>query len=243
VYSMVFSDLPALRLRDAAHYDFSPSGDQIVLRMPADRSDAKLGAGLVVVSNGGVVLRTLVPARREVGLNNPRWSPDGKYIAYREASWVGADTSFGAIKVIPAEGGPVRIVTTQHYGLTGARGGFFWTPDSRGLTVVARKAIVTMDLAGKVIRTVPFEAYHLTQVTGYSPDGRWLAFHKLPPGTQLTGAGCISFPTAAGARTSGRSTSIHAQVFRRVSRCSSRRTPTSRFATHGCCRVESLPSP
>lgn len=184
VYSMVFADLPALRLRDAAHYDFSPSGDQIVLRMPADRSDAKLGAGLVVVSNGGVVLRTLVPARREVGLNNPRWSPDGQYIAYREASWVGADTSFGAIKIIPAEGGPARTVTTEHYGLTGARGGFFWTPDSRALTVVARKAIVTMDLAGKVIRTVPFEAYHLTQVTGYSPDGRWLAFHKLPPGTQ-----------------------------------------------------------
>jgi Tol biopolymer transport system component len=184
VYSMVFAELPGLRLGDAAQYDYSPSGDQIVVRMPADRNDSTLGAALVVVSSGGAVLRTLVPARREVGLNNPRWSPDGKYIAYREASWVGADSTFRSIRIIAAEGGEPRAIPTPYYGTTGARGGFFWTPDSRALSIAARNEIVTVDLAGTLVRKIPFDVGHLTQVTGYSPDGRWLAFHKVPEGTQ-----------------------------------------------------------
>jgi Tol biopolymer transport system component len=179
VFSMIYDDLPALRDHDAPHYDYSPSGDRMVVRVPNDLREPTQGASLVLMNSGGVALRTLVPSRREVGLRFPRWSPDGKWIAYGEAAWVGADTSFRATKIIPAEGGTPRTISTTLAPWSGAQGGFFWTPDSKGLTLVGPRQITTFDLDGRVVKTVPYATHNLTQVTGYSPDGRWLALHRL----------------------------------------------------------------
>lgn len=177
-FSVLYENLPRLRDFDAPHYDYSPNGDQIVIRIPRDTIGPTEGAALVVATSAGVVTRTLVPSRPEVGLSFPRWSPDGKYIVYREGAWLGSDTSWSALRIIPADGGPSRVLTNRT-GWSGARGGLFWTPDSKAITIATRAGLVTMDLDGKVLRTVPFEVKHLTQAIGYSPDGRWVTLQRL----------------------------------------------------------------
>src|SRR5688572_12979121 len=129
-YALVFPDLPPLRPTQHAQFDFSPGGDQIVLRVAPDESDATMGPSLVVANSNGVVVRTLLPGARRVGRISPRWSPDGKYIAYVERSFVESETQFSTLNIIPAEGGRPRIiqsnVITNNFP---ASGGLFWTND------------------------------------------------------------------------------------------------------------------
>jgi Tol biopolymer transport system component len=181
--AMVYADLPQLRMRDNPQYDFSPAGDQIVIRSPAAR-DPLLGAALEIVTSGGTVVRTLLPAVREMGRSTPRWSPDGKHIAFIQRSFLGADSSFAALMIVPAAGGTPRVVTREIPLPNPARGGVFWTPDSRGITIASGRGLVTVDLEGKIVRTAPMELRFLQHVTGYSPDGRWIAFHRTNDDTE-----------------------------------------------------------
>jgi Tol biopolymer transport system component len=181
--TMLFAELPILRIRDNAQFDYSPDGEHIVFRTDAG-TDSLAGVALAVANSRGTIVRTLAPAAHRMGRLSPRWSPDGKYIAFIQRSFLEVDSAFGALMVVPAEGGAARIVTTKLNARNGpARGGLFWTPDSRGLTVATRPGLVTFDLDGNIMRTVtgPTPGW---QVAGYSPDGRWLAYHAMNRGSQ-----------------------------------------------------------
>jgi Tol biopolymer transport system component len=92
---------------------------------------------------------------------------------------------YRALVVIPAEGGPERILSESLDVRVQATGGILWTPDSRAVTVVTPRGIVTVDLSGRVLRDLPVRLGYLEQATGYSPDGRWLAMHRRPEGSQM----------------------------------------------------------
>ncbi|CAN5329041.1 hypothetical protein BH23GEM2_BH23GEM2_19280 [soil metagenome] len=60
-----------------------------------------------VVNSGDTILRTLLPARRETGVNSPRWSPDGQHIA--ALGWpADGKPDEKVVYVIPAGGGELR---------------------------------------------------------------------------------------------------------------------------------------
>jgi Tol biopolymer transport system component len=184
-YSILYPDLPQFRPSDNPQHDFSPDGQQIVLRVTPSGPDSLLGPSIAIATSGGAVIRTLVPAKRQVGRVSPRWSPDGKYIAYVERAFVDSDTSFATLRIIPAAGGESRVLSSiiRPNNAPGT-GGLFWTPDSRAVTIANREHVVTIDLDGKEVRKIPFRLPYLGQLTGYSPDGRWLALHQIEAGSE-----------------------------------------------------------
>jgi Tol biopolymer transport system component len=95
---------------------FSPDGSQVVFRSERD------GGGVYVVPALGGVERRLADLGR-----SPRFSPDGKWIAY----WVGDQSYYGhrQIFVIPAGGGQPRSIQPEFFSASRP----VWSPDGAHL--------------------------------------------------------------------------------------------------------------
>jgi Tol biopolymer transport system component len=180
VSTMVMGNLPPLRERDAPQFDFAPSGDRVVF---VRGTDGRPGRRLYVTDDRGAVVRPLFETHEPGRHISPRWSPDGRWIAYSTQYLVGSE-QLARVVVVPAEGGPPRTVADSIRLLRPATGGIFWTPDSRGITFANNNSVRTVNLDGATRHTVAFESRYLTQLTGYSPDGRWMAFHEVNRGTE-----------------------------------------------------------
>ena len=201
VQSMMYPDLPSFRTRESPQYDLSPDGQRLVLRIPSENVDSLLGPSLAIATAGGAVLHTIVAPARQTGRNSPRWSPDGKHIAYIERAFIDSDTTFAKLMIVPAQGGSPRVVTDSLDFPGGvAVGGLLWTPDSRALTLATTRHVTTYDLDGKVLRSVPFRLPYLGQFTSYSPDGRWLALHQQDPGSEQPENANVWIMPASGGR-------------------------------------------
>jgi Tol biopolymer transport system component len=97
----------------------SPDGAKVAFRSERD------GGGIYLVPSGGGEARRLIGEGRR-----PRFSPDGKWIAY----WVGQADGACRIYVIPAEGGEPRQIAADFAGAYPV-----WSPDGRSLLFLGRK--------------------------------------------------------------------------------------------------------
>ena len=187
-YTMVLGELPPLREADAPQFDFSPRGDRIVFVERVGAGDTLRRRRLVIAEQSGTVVRTLAEREGPGFLISPRWSPDGRHILYLQGRSGPGDSVTSALLLVPAGGGAPRTVATFGPGDRApaalARGGLFWQPDGQAFTFATRNTLETMDLEGRTVRSVPFRMPYLTQFTGYSPDGRWLAFHEVNEGSE-----------------------------------------------------------
>ncbi|MEP6783984.1 MAG: protein kinase, partial [Acidobacteriota bacterium] len=111
---------------DDVQASFSPDGSQIVFRSERD------GGGLYVVAALGGNARLLVAGGRW-----PRFSPDGRKVAYWTGAWRGnALNGTGAAFVLDLAGGdPIRVAAA----FFGAREPV-WSPDGKSLLVVGRQS-------------------------------------------------------------------------------------------------------
>jgi Tol biopolymer transport system component len=97
----------------------SPDGAKVAFRSERD------GGGIYLVQSSGGEARRLIGEGRR-----PRFSPDGKWIAY----WVGEAEGACRIYVIPAEGGEPRQIAPDFAGAYPV-----WSPDGRSLLFLGRK--------------------------------------------------------------------------------------------------------
>ena len=153
-----------------------PYGDQIVF--VAD------GNIWTVAKTGGMAVR-LTSAQGQDML--PRVSPDGRWIAYTEASNAGTD-----VWVIPTAGGQARRLTyhpTTEAG-TGGRHGpdnmvVTWTPDSRSVLFLSKKdqwndwiqSLYQVPVAGGLPTAVPIDT--AVGLATYGPDGHTIAYNRI----------------------------------------------------------------
>jgi Tol biopolymer transport system component len=112
-----------VRLTNDPSDDHEPSISPDGMRV-AFRSERQGGGIYLVQSSGGEARRLIGEGRR------PRFSPDGKWIAY----WVGQADAACRIYVIPSEGGEPRQVAPDFAGAYPV-----WSPDSRNLLFLGRK--------------------------------------------------------------------------------------------------------
>ena len=153
-----------------------PYGDRIVF--VAD------GNIWTVDKAGGIAVRLTSAQGQDM---MPRVSPDGKWIAYTEASRAGTD-----IWVIPAAGGPARRLTfhpTTEAG-TGGRHGpdnmvVTWTPDSKFVVFLSKgdqwnswiQYLYKVPVAGGLPTPMPIDS--AVGLATFAPDGHTIAYNRI----------------------------------------------------------------
>jgi len=163
------------------HLDFSPSGDRIVFE-----SQGKL----YIADETGTLIRPL--------LDNfapwepfawPRWSPDGRQIAYEASREVTLDSGekngMRALFVVSPDGGTPRQITPEQEDIFVC---LRWTYDGKHLTYLNRDGFHMIALDGSHVRDIPRNdlpgRYHRRASDAeYSPNGRWLAYCALGENT------------------------------------------------------------
>ncbi|MFL6593227.1 MAG: winged helix-turn-helix domain-containing protein [Luteimonas sp.] len=156
----------------------SPDGSQVVYSAYAPGMEGESSATLMVQTTAPVPARKLTDPGPGVQDTMPAWSPNGREIAFTR---IGPKDACSLL-LIPAVGGEARAVSSCK---PGWEGGFSWHPDGRHLVTSQTGpnldgALYTIDLASGVWTRLPYQRDPSdTDLTPtYSPDGRWIAFHR-----------------------------------------------------------------
>jgi dipeptidyl aminopeptidase/acylaminoacyl peptidase len=169
-------DVPPFSLGDPAAFDFAPDSSEIVFARNTDKSEAtSTNNDLFIVSVSGG------EAKRITGDNpgsdtTPRYSPDGKYIAYRSQTRNGYEADRFRLMLYDRKAGTSKEISTSFDRWVGE---FVWAPDSRNIFIVAedrgRELIGLASVNGGV---KPLIANTTSGGVSISSDGRTMAFTR-----------------------------------------------------------------
>ena len=174
-------DVPPFSLDGIGDYEISPDGTEVCYAMNADAVPAtSTNSDLYVVPIGGGQSRkiTATPGADAT----PRYSPDGKYLAWRAQFRAGNEADRWRLMVLERASGKVSNLTENlDYWVTD----FTWSPDSTNLffTTVdrGRQAIQLISVKGGAARVAASGDSVLDEIQ-LSPDGKSMVY------TQQTGA-------------------------------------------------------
>ncbi|MGE5414118.1 MAG: prolyl oligopeptidase family serine peptidase [Syntrophomonadaceae bacterium] len=128
-------DAPPFHVGGGVNWDVSPDGKELVYASNPDEDEAlSTNSDLYAVPLSGGAPRDLTAANRADD-GNPRFSPDGKWIAYRAQSRPGFEADRFRLMVLDRSTGASRSLTD---GLDLWVDDFRWTPDSRALVFAAQ---------------------------------------------------------------------------------------------------------
>jgi Tol biopolymer transport system component len=137
----------------------------------------------VVFDSGGEGIYRVAPGREADQLtapppgardSTPRWSPDGRLIAFGRHA---ADGREGIWTMAP-DGADPRLVVEG----TGLNVMFTWMPDASGLVYIGRdRQLHLRQLAGGTDRVLTDEK-ELMPIAAVSPDGKWLVYQVVVNG-------------------------------------------------------------
>jgi dipeptidyl aminopeptidase/acylaminoacyl peptidase len=141
-------DVPPFSLGGSDDYDISPNGQEVCYSMNADPVPAvSTDSDLYVVSiAGGQPVKITLTMGAD---SNPRYSPDGKYIAWRAQQRAGYESDRWRLMTLERSTGKVTNLTES---LDRWVNSFTWSPDSGRLFFTmndrGRQAIQVMPLTG-----------------------------------------------------------------------------------------------
>ena len=148
-------------MNEVDSFDISPSGRRAAI--------SARGQLLTIATERGDITR-VSPDKMASRSQFPRWSPDGKYIAYvsdrsgREEVWFSD----------PEGTNPKRITD-----LNNEKGALVWTPDSKSLLYTAAdKKLYNYTVADGKTTTVTSSDVNRIGTVSVSPDSKWVAFAK-----------------------------------------------------------------
>src|SRR5499426_3401627 len=169
-------DVPPFSLGDPTAFDFAPDSSEVVFARNTDKVEAtSTNNDLFIVSVGGG------EAKRITGNNpgsdtTPRYSPDGKYIAYRSQSRNGYEADRFRLMLYDRKAGTAKELPT---GFDRWVGELVWAPDSQNIFIVAedrgRELIGVASINGGV---KPLIANTASNGISLSSDGKTLAFTR-----------------------------------------------------------------
>jgi len=142
-------------------FDISPSGRRAIVSARGQ---------LVTIATDRGDIRRVAPDRMASRNQEPRWSPDGRLIAF-----ISDRSGQDEVWLVDAEGTGLRKVST----LDNEKGSLVWTPDSSSLLYVAgNKALNRFTVADGRTATVSSTDIGRLGAVAVSPDGRWVSFSK-----------------------------------------------------------------
>jgi dipeptidyl aminopeptidase/acylaminoacyl peptidase len=169
-------DVPPFSLGDPTAFDFAPDSSEIIFARNTDKVEAtSTNNDLFIVSVSGG------EARRITGNNpgsdtTPRYSPDGKYIAYRSQSRNGYEADRFRLMLYDRKAGTSKELST---GFDRWAGELVWAPDGQSIFIVAedrgRELIGVASVNGGV---KPLIADTASNGISLSNDGKTLAFTR-----------------------------------------------------------------
>ena len=169
-------DVPPFSLGDPTAFDFAPDSSEIIFARNTDKIEAtSTNNDLFIVSVSGG------EARRITGNNpgsdtTPRYSPDGKYIAYRSQSRNGYEADRFRLMLYDRKAGTSKELST---GFDRWAGELVWAPDGQSIFIVAedrgRELIGVASVNGGV---KPLIADTASNGISLSNDGKTLAFTR-----------------------------------------------------------------
>jgi dipeptidyl aminopeptidase/acylaminoacyl peptidase len=169
-------DVPPFSLGDPTAFDFAPDSSEVVFARNTDKVEAtSTNNDLFIVSAGGG------EAKRITGNNpgsdtTPRYSPDGKYIAYRSQARNGYESDRFRLMLHDRKSGASKELST---GFDRWVGELVWAPDSQNIFIGAedrgRELIGVASINGGV---KPLIANTASNGISLSGDGKTLAFTR-----------------------------------------------------------------
>jgi Tol biopolymer transport system component len=155
-------------------FNVSPDGKMIVISATQEPYDPKEGVDVWTIPvNGGRPTRLTNDGSFE---GYPCWSPDGKWVAFIDWHAKSEDEGFGAIYVVPAEGGEIRQVTSEADSVDVEGGAIAFSPDGEHIAFFSGGAIKTIPVEGgkPEVLVAEVKSSPYSQLA-YSPDGKKIA--------------------------------------------------------------------
>jgi len=129
-------DVPTIATGGDGDVAIAPDGKEIAVAMHGDDVVAtNTNVDIFVIDSAGSSLRNVTPAARGAE-STPRYSPDGKWLAYLSMERPGFESDRQRLMLMPRAGGATVEATA---GWTLSVGGYTWCPDSKCVYAVVEE--------------------------------------------------------------------------------------------------------
>ncbi len=176
------NDIPPIDLGSAHDFTFSPDGKEIAFVMNPDRVVATSTNNEVYITDATKLRKNFLPRYKKISVskgndNEPVYSPDGRYIAFRSMKHAGFEADKSDLIIYDRKSGTLRNLTEDWIYSVGE---IVWTKDSKNILITTpyeiNNAIFEINVAtGK---RKPLLKAHVNNSLRLSSDGKTLYFRQ-----------------------------------------------------------------